>query len=162
MNETDNITKPKISKEIIILGIIVILYSLQGMPVFNFSYYASKFAPLPEKFIFTRFVFSITLRIFLLISGIGILLRKEIFRKSVLLVSFFTICTIYWKHPVLCYKNSFMYNVKQGWISADLIPKIDLISWFCVAASYLIDISISAFLIYLLSRPKIKAQFKGK
>ena len=160
VGETDVAAKRKISREIIILSIIVILYSFQGMPSFDFYSYAVKFSPLPEKFILARYVLSIGIRIFLLIAGIGILFRKDIFRKSVLFISLFTICTVYWKHPFLCFKNSLMLNIKQGMLSVDLLPKIDTMAWICLAVCYLIDIIIATFLIYLFTRPKIKEQFR--
>ena len=160
MSKTGIVVKKKISKEIIILSMAVILYSFQGMPTIDFDSYAIKFYPLPEKLILLRHVFSIALRIFIFITGLGILLRKDIFRKSVLFVSLFTICTVYWKHPFLCFKNSLMFNIRQGVLSVDLMPKIDFLAWICVVTCYLMDIIISIFLIYLFTRPKIKEQFK--
>lgn len=159
MNETHIVAKNRIPRDIIILSIIVVLYSFQGLPTFDFASYAIKFRPLPEKLILARYIFSLALRIFLLIAGVGILFRKEIFRKSILFVSIFTICTIYWKHPFLCFKNGLIFNIRKGVISADLIPKINMIAWCTTVACYLIDIIIASFLIYLFTRPKIKEQF---
>ena len=152
--------KHKVSKEIIILSIVVILYSLQGLPNLNFAAYAIKFSPLPGKLVFGRYLLSLVIRIFLFISGIGILFRKDIFRKSIIFISLFTICTIYWKHPFLCFKNSLMFNINHGVLSPSLMPKIDMIAWICVVICYMIDISIAIFLIYLFTRPKIRGQFK--
>jgi len=160
VNKIGTVVKEKIPKEIIILGVIVILYSFQGLPTFDFAAYASKFSPLSEELILVRYIFSITLRIFLFIAGVGVLFRRDIFRKSILFICLFTICTVYWKHPFLCFKNSFMFNINQGVVPVDLMPKINLITWFCVVTSYIMDIVISVFLIYLFTRPKIKEQFK--
>jgi hypothetical protein len=154
------LAKDKPSKEIIILSIIVILYALQSFPNLDFAAYAIKFNPLPEKLIFGRYLLSIAIRIFLLIAGIGVLFRKDIFRKSVIFICLFTIGTIYWKHPFICFKNSLMFDINHGLLSVNLIPKIDMIAWICVVICYMIDISIAIFLIYLFTRPKIKGQFK--
>lgn len=160
MNEADIVVKKKLSKEIMILSGIVILYSFQGLPTLDFTWYAVKFYPLSERLILARYVFSITLRIFLFIAGVGILFRKDIFRKIIVLISLFTICTVYWKHPFICFKNSFMFNIRQSIIPADLLPKIDMIAWFCVITSYIMDIIVASFFIYLFTRSKIKEQFK--
>jgi hypothetical protein len=152
--------KDKVSKEIIILSIVVILYSLQGLPNLNFAAYAIKFQPISEKLIFGRYLLSLALRTILFTAGIGILFRKDIFRKSIIFISLFTICTIYWKHPLLCFKNSLMFDINHGVLSVSLLPKIDMIAWICVVICYMMDISIAVFLIYLFTRPKIKEQFK--
>ncbi|MFA5276512.1 MAG: hypothetical protein WC417_06450 [Candidatus Omnitrophota bacterium] len=151
--------KDKISKEIIILGIIVIVYSLQGFPILDFDSYAAKLYPLPERLILARYIFSIALRIFLFITGIGVLFRKEIFRKCIIFASFFTIITVYWKHPVIVYKRILMLRIEQGVVPASMIPKIDMLAWKSALICYTVDIIIALVLIYLFTRPKIKERF---
>ena len=152
--------KDKVSKEIVILGIIVIFYSLQGMPTLDFGSYAVKLYPLPERLILFRYFFSIALRIFLLVAGIGVLFRKEFFRKCFIFAGFFTIITVYWKHPVIVFKRVLILRIEQGIVPASMMPRIDVLAWKSAVICYLIDIIIVLVLIYLLSRPKIKEQFK--
>jgi len=152
--------KDKVSKEIIILSIIIIAYSLQGMPNFDFDSYAFKFRPLPENLIFFRYLFSIALRIFLFVTGIGVLFRKEIFRKCVIFAGFFTVITVYWKHPVSVFKSVLLWRIEQGVVPASMMPKIDELAWKSALICYLIDIIIAFVLIYLFTRPKIKEQFR--
>lgn len=160
MTEAGIVAKDKVSKEIIILSIIIILYSLQGMPILNFDSYALEFRPLPEKLILLRYAFSIALRIFLFITGIGILFRREIFRKCIIFASFFTIITVYWKHPVVVFKRVLIWRIAQGVVPVSMIPKINILAWKSAAICYSIDIIIALVLIYLFTRPKIKEQFK--
>jgi len=152
--------KDKISKELIILGVIVLLYALQGMPTLDFDSYALRFRPLPEKFIFARYALSLGIRIFLLAAAVGIFFRREIFRKIIIYAGVFTVFTVYWKHPVIVYKRILMWKVAQGALPASVIPRIDGLAWASAAASYLVDIIIALGLIYLFTRPKIKRQFQ--
>lgn len=150
----------KISKEIIVLSVIIILYSIPGMPTSSFDSYASRLRHLPEQLIWVRFIFSIAIRLALLISGIGILFRRNIFRKVVLFISFFTIFTVYWKHPVIYFKKFFISNLSQGALSVELLSRVNFMSWICVIICYIVDISVALCLIYFFTRPKIKEQFK--
>jgi hypothetical protein len=160
MSEIDIIVRKKLSKEIIILSIIVIAYSLQGLPTLDFNSYAVKLQPLPETLILFRYVFSLALRIVLFTSGIGILFRKEIFRKCIIFIGFLTIATVYWKHPVIIFKRILMLRIEQGVVSESMIPKMNMLAWKSAVICYIIDIIIVSVLIYLFTRPKIKEQFK--
>jgi len=95
----------------------------------------------------------------LFISGVGILFRKEIFRKLVILSGIFTILTVYWKHPVSVFKQILLLRIKQGIVSAEVLPRIDVLAWKSALVCYAVDILIFSVLIYLLTRPKIKGQF---
>jgi len=129
------------------------------LPTVDFNTYYVKFRPSPEKLIFARYIFSIAFRIALLISGIGILFRKEIFRKAAIFIGCFTIATIYWKHPVICFKRVLIWKVYQGVLPFDIIPRINLFSWICASICYIFDIGVNLCLIYFLTRPKVKEQF---
>ena len=160
MSKIDINAKNNISKEIIILGILVVLYSFQGIPTFDFESYAVKFRPLAEEIILARYVFSIIFRVAIFVIGIGILFRKEIFRKSIIGFSLFTIATVYWKHPVSVFKRVLMWNIQQGAVSADMLPRIDILAWESAVFCYTVDIVIASVLIYLFTRPHISEQFK--
>jgi len=150
----------KISKGIIIFSILIIIYSLHGLPTVNFNTYYIKFYPSSEKAILARYIFSIALRVVLIISGIGILFRRDIFRKIILGVSFFTIATVYWKHPVICFKRVLMWKISQGVLPVDVLPKIDMLSWFSAVICSIMDIGFTLCLIYYFTRLKVKKQFR--
>jgi len=160
MDKTAVGAKEKITRGIIICAILVITYSFLGMPSGSFSSYYDNFRPSPPNLIFMRYLFSIALRLAMLICGIGILFRKNIFRKATIFIGFFTIATACWKHPPICFKIIFLKGIGQGMFSADIIPRINILSWICVAICSIIDISICLCLIYYLTRPKVKEQFK--
>jgi hypothetical protein len=152
----------KISKGLIIFSILIILYALHGMPPFSFSSYYVKFRPEPEKIIFIRYIFSLAIRAALLVSGVGILFRKDIFRKVILGVSFFTLATIYWKHPAICFKRVLLWKVAQGILPAEVIPKADMLARMSSIICSSVDIVFALCLIYYFTRPKVKQQFVGQ
>ena len=158
MDKTGAEVKRKISRGVIICGILVIEYSFLSRPG-SFSSYYDRFRPAPENLIFIRYLFSIGLRLALFISGIGILFLKNIFRKIAIFVSLFTIATVYWKHPAIIFKRILWGKIRQGMLSTALIPKINMLTWICVAISSIIDITVCLCLIYYLTRPEVKEQF---
>ena len=150
--------KGKITRGIVLCVILVIVYSFLSWPESFRSYYV-RFHPSPENLIFIRYLFSVGLRLALFISGIGILFRKDIFRKIIIFISFFTIATVYWKHPVIVFERILWWKIMQGTLPADIIPKINMVAWSCVVTSSIIDIVVCLCLIYYLTRPKIREQF---
>jgi len=84
-----------------ILIVVVSLWDLQGFT--SFERYRAFFYPLAGKTLVARYIVSIGLRLLLLIAAVGILFHKDIFRRIILFISFFTIATVYWKHPVSCF-----------------------------------------------------------
>ena len=152
--------KEKISKGIIISAILIILYSLHGLPTVGFDIYYSRFYPLPEKVILARYIFSIALRITLIACSLGILLRKDIFRRALLLISFFTIATVYWKHPVDCFKRVLLWKIEQGILPAEALSTVDTASRISSLLCSAVDIGFALCLIYYFTRPRVKGQFQ--
>jgi len=162
--------KKKIAIGIMLFGLYFIADSLIQFYVKMFkpgyySWYSSIFWPLPEHIIFIRYLLSIIFRIFKLISGIGILLRKEIFRKLTLLMSWFTIIIVYWKHPfnaVLRHADTVTKTIYQanGFNALTFPPPTRLIAGISLGCLYAFDIGVSVLAIYYFTRPYIREQFK--
>lgn len=151
----------KMSKGIIIFSILICLLSLWDFKTnISFSRYYHLLQPLSEKLILLRYVFSLSLRIVLFISGIGVLFLKDIFRKIILFISFFTIATIYWKHPMICFRNVVDSLSAQGAFTPDVPLTPNALIWILFAINYAIDIGFSLCLIYYFTRPRVKEQFK--
>ncbi len=147
------------SKGIIIFSILIVLYALHGLPLIGFDLYYTKFYPAPQWLIFCRYILSIAMRVALFVSAAGILFRKDIFRRLILFISFLTVATVYWKHPVSCFKTVLIWKIAQGVLPPEIIPRIDMIAWSCVAICYIVDIIFSVSLIYFFSRRDVKKQF---
>ncbi|MDD5568155.1 MAG: hypothetical protein PHY88_03000 [Candidatus Omnitrophica bacterium] len=150
--------KSRLTIGIALCVILIIAYSFLSLPGSFDSYYV-RFRPSPKSLIFIRYLFSLGIRAALFISGIGILFRKDIFRKIAIFVGLFTIATIYWKHPVEVYRKILWWQIRQGVLSVEAIPRIDMLAWFCAVTSYLVDIIVSLCLVYYLTRPKVRKLF---
>jgi len=129
-----------------------------------YSWYSSIFGALPENLIFIRYILSTIFRIFELILGIGTLFRKELFRKLVLFMSWFTVIIVYWRHPfnalakhVQIVVNN-IYPVTSYQLNSPAYIK--LISWVSLGLLYAIDIGFAVLAMYYFTRPRIKEEFK--
>lgn len=105
-----------------LFGALIIIISVVQLYLFNFSQYKIAFMYLPEKQILVRFTISIGLRVVGLAAGVGIFLKKEVFRKLIICLCSFNVLFIYWKHPTKTIELIFFHLPQQsrdkvlGWI----------------------------------------------
>lgn len=160
MSEIKPAAKGRLPADLIILSLVIILYSIQGMPPLNFNNYYIRFYPAAQRLIFLRYIVSIGIRLALFACGIGILLRREIFRKAAVFIAVFTIVTVYWKHPVSVFKKILTQQIGAGGaVAASQMLRVNMLAWICVIISSAVDIIIVCALAYLLTRPRRKEQF---
>ena len=146
---------------ITLLGLTLIFLGLKFLiKETNFSYYSSLFSHLPDKIIVIRFCFSILLRIFLIITGIGIILRKDFFRKAFIIYGFFTMLTIYWKHPKSTFEKVYLSMIEDGTLDASFIESLPVFAQTSVVLNYIFDICLCGFFMLFLLRPGVKRLFK--
>ncbi|MDO8536026.1 MAG: hypothetical protein Q7S30_03340 [Candidatus Omnitrophota bacterium] len=130
--------------------------------IWNFSHferYQFIFQYLPQETMLLRYKISIVLRVATIIVAAGVLFRKDIFRKLMIWGSLFTIATIYWKHPLDCYKHIFKKMAELGLMQPSLLRLSDLFSWTMMICHYMLDISIAIGIIYFFTRPYVKTLF---
>lgn len=126
----------------------------------NFSYYSSLFESLPLWLVKIRFTFSISLRLFMLLGAVGVVLRLAWARLVVIFYSVFTIVTIYWKHPYSTFKDIMLKLQSQGQLTEHMVENITLYAVGLMIFFCLKDIFISIISLYLLNREDLKKQFK--
>lgn len=152
---------------ITVFGVIIVVTSLlQLNSLTSWLYYQWLFNALPEDMLRVRYFISIALRTLGFVSGIGILLHKDLFRKIAIGISVFTVATIYWKHPL--YGVSKHARVVIDWISRSNCcyaglsqpPLIKIIEWSSLISLCAVDVGFALWLIYYFTRPRIKAYFK--
>ncbi|MBF0384539.1 MAG: hypothetical protein HQL27_01580 [Candidatus Omnitrophica bacterium] len=112
----------KVNKEnspgINLFAFLLILASYNKLIGFlNFSYYRFMFQGLSEDMQLARYIFSVTLRIVGIIVGIGLLYRKELFRKVFLVLCLATVISLPFKHPFSVFKNIAIYREYQQGIN---------------------------------------------
>lgn len=125
----------------------------------NFEYYSRLFSSMPVWLIRIRFIFSISLRLLMLLGAIGVVLRQNMARNMVQLYSVFTILTIYWKHPYSTFEELLFSLAKAGQISESILANISLHALALTLFFCLKDVLIAIIILYLLKRKDIIVQF---
>ncbi len=116
---------------------------------------------MPEWLIVVRFSISVALRALSIISGIGIILRRDIFRKLALALGAFYLSTVFLRHPYYVVSRVFEENAcLAGEYAA---APYNLVQW--VKAIFLVllfsaEIAYFGALIYFFTRAATKAEFR--
>lgn len=139
------------------------LFSKLLMPYY-YAWYKELFQPAPEYIVLPRYILSILYRIFELFLGVGILSRKEVFRKLALWMGYVTIAIVYWRHPFeALVKNARPHALHAyhacGHFGLTLAWLTQLIAWSTLVFCYALDIGVSVLVIYYFTRPRVKAWF---
>jgi len=150
-----------------IFGTLLVLGALGWfmLSLSNFSFYEHLFRHLSREAVVSRYSLSVSARLIGLIAGIGILYRKNIFRRIGIYLCLSTLVSIYWKHPVVLFeqavydldaKTNNMFSVLQE----HGISYLDIahISRFILC---LLDVCFALCFIFYFTRPKVKEQFKN-
>ena len=146
---------------VMLFGVFLILGSIYKLWGFlSYDYYVLSFQPLPEQVIFARYIGSVGLRVLGLIIATGVLLLKDIFRKSFIVLCALTLCALYWKHPFFVFENIaqhteqlFSHTTVTGELAYPLYP------WISLLFNYTVDIVFCASALFYFTRPKVKEQF---
>lgn len=159
----------KYPKGITIFGILLIVSSTMHMhTLLDFEHYRYLFHPLPEGIILLRYSISWGMRIIGLISAVGILRLKDIFRKISIYLFIFTILTVNWKHPCFGFQNHAAYLDKflkdSGLYPLEIwgtrIPSFSSLANVSALCAQILEVLFAAVFIYYFTRPKIKVRFK--
>ncbi|HAJ57680.1 MAG TPA: hypothetical protein DCL35_07965 [Candidatus Omnitrophica bacterium] len=154
-----------------LFGIVLVVTSFLQLRTFliysRAGYYDVLFVPLPENIIFLRGIFSALLRIAGLAAGMGILLGKDLFRKTALFVAGITIATVYLKHPYYAVKKHAELSInyvaqKIGNFEIMSPAIIELVAKVSMAVLLAIDVFFSLAIIYYFTLPQIKRWFKDR
>ena len=163
-----------------ILLIYAALYKLLGF--LDFDYYQFMFQQFSPRWILVRYFLSVSTRLIIILAALGIFFRNNHCRRLVLLLTIVSVLTIYWKHPFFVFKNiSILTEYEAGFNQLPVgtitqgLPfpqfpkdlrsyhlKYPMFPWFSMAFYDTIDLIFSFFLIYFLTRPLVKEQFKDE
>ena len=88
----------------------------------GYERYKYMFQYLPENIILIRYIGSIFLRVLTVISALGIIYYKNVFRRILICVCIFHIVMVYWVHPYAAFVNfDRYYNISperfNSWIA---------------------------------------------
>ena len=140
----------------------VSLFQLCGF-IFDYKHYQLQFSYLTPEILNLRYCFSILGRVLHIIVGIGLLKRKESFRKIAVWGALGMIATVTLRHPFLCIFNQTRIVWDQSGVEKTGLPiTFDFIFWVTLAAIFFMDTLFYGTLIYYLTRPKVKFCFSKK
>ena len=156
--------KPKSDKWVVaatVIGWMVVAAAvLQLLFLVNFAHYRFLHQYLPDTLILPRYLVSIAIRLVMLACGIGVLKRREFFRRLLIATCFLTILTLYWKHPMASFKSILIQLQHRGLlINPELYP---FLLWSLLGIVCVSDILNSVLLVYFYSRPKVIVQFTDR
>ena len=153
---------------VVIISALLIFSSLIHIQtlVFNFDWYRQNFGYLPEWLANLRYCFSWLQRILGITAGIGILYLNNQSRRLGILIGYFTIATLYWKHPLEAFETHTAFLDQKLGPLLSWMGKTD-ISFSSVALPAMIvhdvlDISFWLTVIIYLTRPGIKKYFTAQ
>jgi hypothetical protein len=154
----------KRSPGVLVLAILFILGALIQLPSVKFDDYKIFFQPLPEKVIIVHYFFIKVLLILGIISGIGILLLKNIFRKIAVFLSAYTIFNYLVEGPFFIFRNvpQYINNLSLNISSQTKSVSLSFISgflWNYTIIAWVLDFSFAILIIYFFTRSKVKDQF---
>ena len=144
-----------------IFCVLLIVGSLDKLWGFlNYEYYRFMFQQFSEQAILLRYIGSIALRLVGLSIATGVILLKDRFRKALLILCLYTLCSLYWKHPFFVFENIaryteqlFLNKMGFGELTYPAYP------WISLIFHYMIDIVFSGSALYYFTRPKVKEHF---
>ena len=146
----------------------ILLFFFFFKNLFNQTYfntYKMIFQPLPEGSIRRRYDFSIFLYITFAIAWLGILCRKEFFRKVTIVLSSLALLTLFWQYPIFVMQDNIQRIVKpvfQRMISCSLttFQGIRFVAIAAIVLIYLLNIVFFGGILYYLNHPSFKKWFK--
>ena len=144
-----------------IWGILLIVFSLYGMILLLSSghdHYRYLHQEYPPAIIALRYCVSWAVKILGFISGVGILYRKDFFRKTAIAGSLFTILTIHLKHSYAGFSQHARYLDDHLDINLQGIAFSSL-AWPAMMTARVLDIIFAVLLIYFFTRPEVRKYF---
>lgn len=162
---------------IIVLGVGYILTSLSQMnALIDYQHYRYLFQGLPEFAIQHRYTASWLARFAGLALGVGLLFRREIFRKAILILAWGTIATAYWKHPHegfvrhirllseqmadkgIPFSPASVIQFERAWNVSWMNESS--FAWLCVITIIVCEVGMALGVIFFLTRKSTKAAFR--
>ena len=128
--------------------------------IFNYNNYQLTFGYLPPALIILRYSLSILGRVLHIIVGVGLLKRKEIFRKIAIWGAGGMIATATFRHPFLNIVNhTHLVLESMGLGKHDASMPSNTLVWIVRGCILFMDIIFYGTLMYYLTRPQVKSCF---
>lgn len=156
---------------LVVFGVGLIVTSLlQITALVDAGHYWDLFQGLPPAAITGRYVASWVARGIGFAAGVGILQRREVFRKIAIALGWVTIATVQWKHPYDGFARhisdlelrvpQFGALLREGF--GQLGIERSTMTWIIVLIARAQEVLLALLLIWYFTRPHVKTQFRAK
>jgi len=158
---------------VVVIGSLLVLSSIWQMCTFlNYAHYQYMFREYSEEIIQFRYLLSLGSRGLGMVIGIGILLRKENFRKAAIVLMVATIALMVFKHPFSAalqlnrqYINALDAIFKTAPFNADILMSffhaLEIpLAYLVIITVILVDDLCALLIIFFLTRPSVRAVFR--
>ena len=120
-------------------------------------------ASVPDWLIPIRYCFSLGLCIFGIAVAVGLLARKEVFRKLGIGLGVFTLLTIYWKHqPATFFRHTEYLTEKYAYSYSGLMIDFSVFAKDALITLYVSEFIFWGFLYFILQDLPLRAIFIEK
>ena len=152
---------------VLFFGVGLITTSLMQIQILvDSKRYWHLFSELPPLLITIRYTVSWIARMVGLVLGIGILLRRRLFRKVMMALAFATILVTPWKHPYQVFVHHINDLTRQSPAFTELLEflqrsgvALSTVTWIVVIVMWMLEIILASLLLWYFSRPHVKAWF---
>lgn len=160
--------RPKRPLGLVVFGVGLMVTSLLQMTTLvNADRYWYLFQHLPPMAIMGRYLVSWAARGIGLAAGIGILQRREVFRKMAIALGWVTIATVSWKHPYEGFARHISDLERQvpelRMLLSEALWQLGIerstLTWIVVCVARAQEIALALLLIWYFTRSRVKAQF---
>ncbi len=158
---------------VVVIGSLLVLSSIWQMLIFlNYAHYQYVFREYSEEIIQFRYLLSLGSRCLGMVIGLGILLRKENFRKAAIVLMVATIALMVFKHPFSAalqlnrqYINALDAIFKTAPFNADILMSFfhsieRPLAYLVIITVILVDDLCALLIIFFLTRPSVRAVFR--
>ena len=162
---------PKRPLGLVVFGVGLIVTSLSQMAALvEADRYWYLFQNLPPAAITGRYLVSWVARGIGLAAGIGIVQRREVFRKMAIALGWATIATVSWKHPYEGFARHLSdlellvpeFRMRLSEALGQLGIERSTMTWMVVCTARAQEIALALLLIWYFTRSHVRAQFGPK
>jgi len=137
--------------------------------ILDYKQYQFIFQWMPPQTIFLRYCYSIILRCVIIAIVAGVCLRKEIFRKALIVIVWWGVITLFWKHPYQAIVNANIYSYSHA--NMDNFSQTIRLPWAShqefypmllskTMAEYVQDLVKAALILSFFSFPSVRKFFR--
>ena len=157
------------SRAVTIFGVLFIIGSTFDLGILRYDRYRFLLQDVSEGWVNLRYAISWMHRLAELATGIGILWRVEVARKSAILIGVLTLVTIPWRHPVAAFEHA----VRHHGLEVTFLDWLQSVEPHRAAELYVLSLRVASIVVStfyagfalcavaFFAHPAIRQEFRG-